>query len=396
MTRLRWGMVGGGPGAFIGGVHRRAAGLTGQYELVAGAFSGDAQRSRDFGQMLGMDPDRSSGSWETLLERELALPEEQRIQGVSIVTPNHMHYPVARAFAQANIAVVCDKPLVHTSEQAADLMRIVAQTGQLFAVTYNYTGYPMVRQARDLVRSGVLGEIRKVQVLYNQGWLTTRLEGQGNPQADWRTDPQRSGIAGAIGDIGSHAENLVATVTGLTLEAICADLTTFVPGRALDDDASLLLRFQGGARGLLAVSQIACGLENDLSLQVFGTRGSLCWQQEHPNHLDLYPLEGPQQRWTRGNPAVSPAAQAASHVPAGHPEGFTEAFGNLYRGVAETLLARQEGRTPDPQIAQFPTLEDGARGVHFIEKTVESARSEHKWTDALWQSPVSPALPNRS
>ncbi|MFB9993895.1 Gfo/Idh/MocA family protein [Deinococcus oregonensis] len=385
MTRLRWGMVGGGPGAFIGAVHRRATGLTEQYELVAGAFSGDAERSRAFGQTLGIAADRSYGSWEAMLEGELALPEHLRIQGVSIVTPNHMHYPVARAFAQASIPVVCDKPLVHTSEQAADLLRIVAGTGSLFAVTYNYTGYPMVRQARDLVRGGVLGEVRKVQVLYNQGWLSTRLEGQGNPQADWRTDPRRSGIAGAMGDIGSHAENLIATVTGLTLEAVCADLTTFVPGRALDDDASLLLRFQGGARGLLAVSQIACGLENDLSLQVFGTRGSLRWQQETPNHLDVFPLEGPQQRWTRGNSALSPSAQAASHVPSGHPEGFTEAFANLYRGVAETLLAQQEGRTPDPQIAQFPTLEDGARGVHFIEKTVESASSTQKWTHARWE-----------
>lgn len=385
MTRLRWGMVGGGPGAFIGGVHRRAAALTGQFELVAGAFSSDSERSQTFGQTLGVAAERSYGSWEAMLEGELALPEHLRIQGVSIVTPNHMHYPVARAFAQASIPVVCDKPLVHSSEQATDLMRIVADTGGLFAVTYNYTGYPMVRQARDLVRGGVLGEVRKVQVLYNQGWLSTRLEEQGNPQADWRTDPRRSGIAGAMGDIGSHAENLVTTVTGLTLEAICADLTTFVPGRALDDDASLLLRFQGGARGLLAVSQIASGLENDLSLQVFGTRGSLRWQQETPNCLDVFPLEGPQQRWTRGNPALSSSAQAASQVPSGHPEGFTEAFANLYRGVAETLLARQEGRAPDPDVAQFPTLEDGARGVHFIEKTVESASSSQKWTEARWK-----------
>ncbi|WP_371827245.1 Gfo/Idh/MocA family protein [Deinococcus sp. QL22] len=378
-------MVGGGPGAFIGGVHRRAAALTGQFELVAGAFSSDPERSQAFGQTLGVAADRSYGSWEAMLEQELALPPDVRIQGVSIVTPNHLHYPVARAFAQASIPVVCDKPLVHTSEQAGDLLRIVAGTGSLFAVTYNYTGYPMVRQARDLVRSGVLGEVRKVQVLYNQGWLATRLEGQGNLQADWRTDPRRSGIAGAVGDIGSHAENLMTTVTGLTLEAVCADLTTFVPGRALDDDASLLLRFQGGARGILTACQIAGGLENDLSLQVFGTRGSLRWQQETPNQLDVFPLDGPQQRWMRGSSALSSAAQSASQVPGGHPEGFTEAFANIYRGVGETLLAQQEGRVPDPDIAQFPTLEDGARGVHFIEKTVESASSRQKWTSAVWK-----------
>ena len=378
--RLRVGMVGGGPGAFIGAVHREALGLTGQLELVAGAFSSDPAASRAQGAALGLDAGRAYPSWEELLRAESQRPPQERIELVVIVTPNHLHFPVARAAAAAGFHVVCDKPLVHTSAQGEELLRVVQQTGVLFAVTYNYTGYPLVRQARELVQSGELGEVRKVIVGYHQGWLATRLEAQGQRQADWRTDPARSGIAGAVGDIGSHAENLLASVTGLKLEALCADLTTFVPGRALDDDASILLRFRGGARGLITVSQIAAGLENDLSLQVFGSLGSLHWRQEQPNTLHVTPLSGPGHIWTRANPQLFPAALAASRLPGGHPEGFVDAFANLYRGVAETLLAREEGRTPDPLIAQFPSLEDGVRGVRFIEDTVRSAASEQKWT----------------
>ena len=378
--RLRAGMVGGGPGAFIGAVHRQAMALTGRIELVAGAFASDAERSRATGQELGLSPERSYPSWEAMLHAEQQLPEDQRIDLVVIVTPNHLHFPVARAFAEAGFHVVCDKPLVHTTAQAEELRRVVQASGVLFGVTYNYTGYPVVRQAREMVRSGQLGEVRKVVVQYHQGWLSTQLEGEGNKQAGWRTDPARSGLAGAVGDIGSHAENLVTTVTGLELDAICADLSTFVEGRALDDDASILLRFKGGAKGVLTASQIAVGQENDLSLQVYGTQGSLSWRQEEPNRLLFWPLSGPQQVWTRGSPQLSAAAQAATHLPAGHPEGFIDAFSNIYRGFAAALTARLEGRAFDAETMVFPGLEDGIRGVRFIEKTVQSARSEERWT----------------
>lgn len=389
MRRLRLGMVGGGEGAFIGAVHRMAAALDGQYELVAGALSGDPDRARASGRALGLNPDRSYPSWREMLSAELARPEGDRIEVVSVVTPNHLHYDVARAFAAAGVHVICDKPLVHTSEQASDLVEVVRRSGVVFAVTYNYTGYPMVREARELVRSGALGELRKVIVEYNQGWLATKLEDGQNKQADWRTDPARSGVAGAVGDIGSHAENLVSAVTGLDIEAICADLTTFVPGRRLDDDASLLLRFSGGARGVLWCSQVQIGDENDLRLRVFGTRGSLHWHQEDPNVLRVDLLGEPRQLRTRGGAYLSAAAQNATRLPAGHPEAFLEAFANIYRGAAEAVRARQEGRSPDPLIADFPTVEDGARGVHFIERTVESAASDAKWTPARWSPPTS-------
>ncbi|GMA15295.1 Gfo/Idh/MocA family oxidoreductase (plasmid) [Deinococcus metallilatus] len=380
--KLRMGMVGGGTGAFIGAVHRMAAALDGEIAFTAGALSSTPGKARASGQALGLEDRRNYGTWEEMLEGELRLPPEERIHFVSIVTPNHLHYPVAKAFAAAGFHVVCDKPLVHTSAQALDLLDTARRSGVVFAVTYNYSGYPMVREARERVRRGELGAIRKVIVEYNQGWLATRLEEAGNKQADWRTDPARSGIAGAVGDIGSHAENLMATVTGLELEALCADLTTFVPGRELDDDASILLRFEGGARGLLWCSQIEIGAENDLRLRVYGTRGSLCWQQEEPNALELHLLDSPLQILRRGNPYLSEAARAATRLPSGHPEAFIEAFANLYRGVAEAIRARLEGRDPDPLLADFPTLADGLRGVQFIEKAVESARSEQKWTPA--------------
>jgi len=269
---------------------------------------------------------------------------------------------------------------VHSSEQAAELATVVARSGVVFGVTYNYTGYPLVREARDLVRAGVIGELRKVIVEYNQGWLATRLEETQQKQADWRTDPARSGIAGAIGDIGSHAENLLATVTGLQLESLCADLTTFVGGRRLDDDGNLLLRFTNGARGVLIASQIEVGCENDLRLRVFGSTGTLDWRQEEPNTLLHSPIDGPRRVLTRGSPWLGLAAQRATRLPTGHPEAFIEAFANVYLGVAQHIRARREGRAPAADEADHPTLADGARGVRFIEKTVESARSAHKWT----------------
>ncbi len=384
INKLTYGMVGGGRDAFIGAVHRKAAALDGEIDFVAGALSSNPDKAKASGRGLGLADDRNYGTWEEMLEKESARPEGERIDFVSIVTPNHVHYPVARAFAEAGFNVVCDKPLVHTSEQANDLVKTVDDTGVVFAVTYNYTGYPMIRQARCMVQNGDLGALRKVIVEYNQGWLATRLEATGAKQADWRTDPARSGAAGAIGDIGSHAENLVATVTGLELSHICADLTTFVEGRQLDDDGNLLLRFEGGAKGVLIASQIEVGMENDLRLRVFGEKGSLSWYQENPNYLIHDTLDKPRQVLTRGSDYLCEAAKKASRLPTGHPEAFIEAFANVYLGAAEAMRAKKEGREP---AGDFPTVYDGARGIHFIEKTVQSAQSEQKWTEAKWRKP---------
>jgi predicted dehydrogenase len=378
--KLRYAMVGGGRDAFIGAVHRKAIALDAQAELVAGALSASAAKAIASGRELGLADDRNHGDWRRLLDDELKRPAHERIDFVSIVTPNHMHFPVAQAFVDAGFHVVCDKPLVHTREQADALVAAVARQGTVFGVTYNYTGYPMVRQAREMVRAGELGALRKVVVEYNQGWLATRLEAEGNKQAAWRSDPARSGAAGAIGDIGSHAENLVASVTGLAIEGLCADLGALVPGRALDDDASLLLRFAGGARGVLVASQISTGLENDLRLRVSGTRGTLEWRQERPSELVHLPHDGPKRILTRGAPWLCEAARRASRLPAGHPEGFIEAFANLYAGVAADIHARLAGTAADVLAADYPRVEDGARGVRFIERTLASANSETKWT----------------
>ena len=379
--RLRYAMVGGGRDAFIGAVHRHAMALDGQYELVAAALSSSADKARASGRDLGLGDARNHGSWQALLDDEQKRPADERVDLVVIVTPNHVHFEVARAFVDAGFHVVCDKPLVHTSAQADDLAARVAHAGTLFAVTYNYTGYPMVRQAREMVRSGAIGAVRKVIVEYHQGWLTTQLEDAGNKQADWRTDPARSGVAGAIGDIGSHAENLCATVTGLQIESLCADLTSFVPGRRLDDDGNLLLRFTNGARGVLIASQIEAGCENDIRLRVFGERGMLDWRQEDPNHLVHAPIDAPRMLLTRGSPWLGEAARRACRLPAGHPEAFIEAFANLYVGVAADLRSRRDhGRPASAAEADYPRIEDGVRGVRFIETTVASAASDRKWT----------------
>ncbi len=380
MDKLRYAMVGGGQGAFIGGVHRRAMALDGQMQLTAGALSSSPEKALASGRELGLADDRNHPSWQALLEDELRRPAGERIDFVSIVTPNHMHYPVAKAFAEAGINVVCDKPLVHTSEQANDLLATAEKSGVVFAVTYNYTGYPLVRQARHMVASGQLGEIRKVIVEYNQGWLSTLLESTGNKQADWRTDPAKSGIAGCVGDIGSHAENLVATITGLEIESLCADLTTFVPGRKLDDDGNILMRYTNGARGVLISSQIEIGCENDLRIRVFGSKGSLTWHQENPNQLWFAPSDAPPQLFTRCGPGLCEAAMKATRLPSGHPEAFFEAFANIYAGAGEAIRARKEKRPLAPLEGDFPRLIDGARGVRFIEKAVESAHASVKWT----------------
>ncbi len=378
--KLRYAMVGGGRDAFIGAVHRHAMALDGQYELVAGALSSMPDKSLASGCDLGLSDDRNHASWPALLKAELKRPAEDRIDLVSIVTPNHVHFEVARAFVDAGIHVVCDKPLVHTSAQADELVRLVRERGTVFGVTYNYTGYPMVRQAREMVRAGLIGAVRKVVVEYHQGWLATQLEAGPHKQAAWRTDPARSGIAGAMGDIGSHAENLCASVTGLEIEAICADLSAFVPGRRLDDDASLLLRFKGGARGVLMASQIEVGSENDIRLRVAGERGTLDWRQEEPNVLIHAPIDGPHTILTRNAPWLSDAAKRACRLPPGHPEAFIEAFANIYAGVAQDIRSRAADAPRDLGLADYPRVEDGARGVRFIEKTVESSRSDRKWT----------------
>ncbi len=378
--KLRMGMVGGGRDAFIGGVHRRAALFEGNVELVSGAFSSTPEKSKASGRDLLLPEERVYGSYQEMIEKELALPEEERIDFVSVVTPNHMHYPVAKAFVEAGFHVACDKPLVHTVEQAKDLVRAVKDKGVVFAVTYNYTGYPMVKQARWLIREGALGEIRKVIVEYPQGWLATRAEAEGSKQAEWRTDPARSGISGCIGDIGSHCENLMSYITGLELASICADLTTFVPGRALDDDGNILLRFTNGAKGILTASQVCPGQENSLSIRVWGTKAGLEWRQESPNELYVRSNDGPERIYRRGNAYNCQAAVYNSRLPAGHPEAFYEAFANVYKNFGDTIRAKILGIEPSELMLDFPTVEDGARGVFFITKAVESSKSGGQWT----------------
>ena len=376
---LRYAMVGGGRGAFIGSVHRAAMALDGQMQLVSAALSSQPEKALASGRDLRLPDARNHTSWQALLADELKRSPEERIDFVSIVTPNDLHYPVAKAFTEAGIHVVCDKPLVHTSAQAQDLLQATARAGTVFGVTHNYTGYPMVREARAMVKAGAIGAIHKVIVEYHQGWLAPQIA-TGDSSGAWRTDPARSGPGGALADVGTHAENLLCTVTGLGIESLCADLTAFIPGRRLDDDASLLLRLSNGARGVLIASQVETGCENDIRLRVFGSKGSLDWRQEDPNQLVHSPIDGPKRILTRGSPWLSESAQRAIRIPAGHPEAFIEAFANIYLGVAADIRARLAGTPADPLDADYPTLADGARGVRFIEKVIESAASSSKWT----------------
>jgi predicted dehydrogenase len=376
--KLRMGMIGGGRDAFIGGVHRRAAALDGQIDFIAGALSSNPDKAMASGKDLGLASDRNYPSWQAMLIGESKLPRDQRVDFVSIVTPNDTHFEIAAAFAKAGFNIVCDKPLCHTSGQARELCDIVKKAGIVFAVTYNYSGYPLVKQARHMVRQGLLGTIRKVIVEYNQGWLATAIEKSGQKQAGWRTDPARSGAGGAIGDIGSHAEHLVSTMTGLETEAMCADLTRFIPGRRLDDDANLLIKYKGGAKGVLMASQIEIGNENDLHIRIWGDKAGLEWRQENPNELWFQPDGQPVQLLRRGNAYLCDEAKAATRLPPGHPEAFFEAFANVYLGAAAAMR-----KSPNPSL-DYPTVYDGARGVHFIEKAVESAASDRKWTPAHW------------
>jgi len=377
---LNFAMIGGGSGAFIGSVHRTAAQLDGQARLVAGAFSSTPERSLQSGAELGLDPSRVYPTWRALIESERARSSPDRLDFVVIVTPNHAHFEPALALIGANFNVVVDKPMVLSSVQASTLAAAAARAGTVFAVTYNYTGYPMVRHARELVRTGELGDLRKVVATYHQGWLANLIEREGQKQAAWRTDPLLAG-AGALGDIGSHAENLVSFVTGLEIESLAADVSSLVPGRRVDDDAGVLLRFAGGARGLISVSQVCIGEENNLTLRVYGTKGSLAWAQEHPNHLTIMREGQPAQTLTRGGPLTSAAAAGATRLPPGHPEGFFEAFANIYRGVIEQIRLRRALGSTDPATEPaYPTLADGARGVRFIEACQRSAANTSAWT----------------
>lgn len=356
-------MVGGGGGAFIGAVHRMAAALDGEFALVAGALSSSPEKSVASGAAIGLATDRSYPTWRDMLKVEMARPEGDRIEVVSIVTPNSSHFDIAMACVQAGLHVVCDKPMVVDSEQADRLVAATKKAGVVFGVTYNYTGYPLVRQAAAMVKAGELGEVRKVFVEYHQGWLATSLEKEGQKQAAWRHDPKLAGAGGAIGDIGTHAENLVATVTGLEIDSLCADLTSFGPGRRLDDDASVLLRFRGGAKGVLTVSQVCIGEQNNLTLRVHGTTGSLAWRQEEPNAMTWHKLDGSTQVLSRAGAGLDARAARATRLPPGHPEAFIEAFANIYRGVAAAAWG---------EAGEFPSVEDGARGVRFVERVVAS------------------------
>jgi len=376
--RLRLGMVGGGQGAFIGAVHRIAARMDDHFELVAGCFASTEEKSKASGLELGVDPARIYGNFEAMATAEAG--REDGIDVVSIVTPNHVHFAACFAFLEAGIPVICDKPMTTTLEDAAALQALVANTGKDFILTHNYTGYPMIRQARAMVEAGLLGRIRIVQVEYAQDWLATRIETEGLKQAEWRTDPDRSGPAGCTGDIGTHAANLVTFVTGLDIEELAAELTTFVEGRKLDDNCQMLLRLEHGARGMLWASQVACGNENSLKLRVYGEKGGLEWSQEDPNYLWHSPLGEPKRLLTRSGAGIGPEAARVTRIPPGHPEGYLEGFANLYADAAELLWARMEEREPDPATALLPTVTDGVKGVKFIEAVVQSSHHGGRWT----------------
>ena len=385
--KIRYGMVGGGPGSFIGGVHRKAAALDGEIELVAGAFSSSPEKSKQTGEELKLDPSRVYGSYKEMAEKEAKLPEGERIDFVSITTPNFTHFDIAKIFIETGFNVVCDKPMTTTLEDAEELCRLVKKHDVVFALTHNYTGYPMVKQARELVKKGALGKIRKVVVEYPQGWLASYLEGTGAKQAVWRTDPKQAGISSCIGDIGTHAENLARYITGLEIEELIADLTTFVPNRKLEDDGNILIHYSGGARGILYASQISVGEENNLKIRVYGTDASLEWHQENPNYLYVCYGDGPEKVYKRGNDYLDDIVKHNSRLPFGHPEGFIEAFANIYLNASRTMAAKIAGEKPGEFDTDFPTVQDGAIGVHFIYKAVESGK-KRAWVNAAYKPPM--------
>jgi len=377
--KLRMGMIGGGKGAFIGAVHRIAAAMDSEIELVCGAFSSDPVRSRESGQSLGLDPSRSYASFQEMIEKEKALPEDVRMDFVSIVTPNHVHFAPAKMALENGFHVVLDKPMTFTLNEAKELKATVEKTGRLFCLTHTYTGYPMVKEARQLIREGKLGKIRKVYVEYPQGWLSKYEEGGDNKQASWRTDPSKSGIAGAMGDIGTHAFNLAEYVTGLQVKELCAELSIVVEGRKLDDDGMVMLRFSNGATGLLFASQVAAGEENNIKIRVYGEKGGLEWQQVDANSLILKWADAPAQIYRTGGGYTGSFAKHNTRTPAGHPEGYLEAFANLYRNFALSVQALQAGEKPSAECLDFPGADEGVRGMAFIENVVKSGKSDTKW-----------------
>jgi predicted dehydrogenase len=377
--RLRLGMVGGGRGAFIGAVHRIAARLDDRWELVAGALSSDPERAKASGEDLLLKPDRIYGDYNEMARRERRLKDG--IDAVAIVTPNHAHAAAARTFLKAGIHVICDKPLTTTRREADQLAKLAHESGLIFAVTHNYTGYPLVRQARAMVKAGELGAIRVVQVEYAQDWLATRVEETGSKQAEWRTDPARSGPAGAVGDIGTHAFNLAEFIVGDEVASLSAELHTFVEGRRLDDNAHMMLRFNSGAKGMLWCSQVASGIENGLRIRIYGEKAGLEWCQENPNYLTFLPLGEPPRTIRRNGSGADEASRAASRIPGGHPEGYLEGFAQLYTDVAEQIAARIEKRDPNPFALQVPTVDHGVRGVRFIEAAVRSSQRKAAWVD---------------
>lgn len=375
--RIRLGMVGGGEGAFIGAVHRIASRLDDRYEMVSGALSSTPDRAVRSALALGLDPARSYADFAAMAAAEAARPDG--IEAVSIVTPNHVHAPAARAFLDAGIHVICDKPLTTTLAEARELAALARRSGLVFALTHNYTGYPMIRQARAMVRDGLLGELRVVQLEYAQDWMAEKIEDTGQKQAEWRSDPARSGAGGCIGDIGTHAFHLAHFVTGLEAQEVCAQLTTFVPGRRLDDDVQVLLRYRGGARGTLWASQVAVGNENEIRLRVFGTKGGLDWSHRSLNELIWAPLGQSRQILTRNGVGADGENRRISRLPAGHPEGYLEGFATIYAEAAEAILASREGRSP-PVHVTFPTVVDGVAGLAFIEAAVRSSDANGCWT----------------
>jgi len=379
--KLKLGMIGGGQGAFIGAVHRIAARMDDEYELVCGAFSSNAEKAKASGLLLGLSPDRVYTSYQELIEKEKQLPQDERVQVVSIVTPNHLHFGPAKLALENGFHVILDKPMTFSLAEAKELEKVVKASGKRFCLTHTYTGYPMVKEARQLVAEGKLGKIRKVYVEYPQGWLSTFLEGEDNKQASWRTDPSKSGIAGAMGDIGTHAFNLAEYVSGLQVTKLCADINTVVEGRKLDDDGAALLKFNNGASGVLIASQVAAGDENNIKVRVYGEKGGLEWQQDNANTLLLKWLDKPAEILRTGAGYLSSYAMHNARVPAGHPEGYLEAFANLYRNFALSIKADIAGKPAEKEWLDYPGIEDGIRGMAFVENVIASGKSNAKWTD---------------
>jgi len=375
--KIRIGMVGGGKDAFIGGVHRIALRLDGYYELVAGSFSSNFDNSKETGKDLGLAEDRIYKTYQEMAEKESS--RSDGIDVVAIVTPNHLHVPIAKIFAEKGIHIICDKPLALSSKEAISLKNIVESKKLIFALTHNYTGYPMVRHARSLIQKGDLGSIRVIQAEYPQDWLTTKAEDSGLKQAEWRTDPKRSGGGGCIGDIGTHAFNLIRFITGLEIEELSADIHTFVKGRLLDDNAQIMLRFKGGAKGALWSSQVAVGNENNLKIRIYGENGGIEWRQEDPNYLCYTKFGHPTQRVTRGSGNVSKEAKDVTRIPPGHPEGYLEGFANIYNDVYKKLYAQINNQNYDDSNDCYPTINDGVEGMRFIEIALESSKNNGKW-----------------